>query len=91
MDFNNLIPLFGILLVMIPVAGFTLALVLRLAVKPLVETLARAVRESRGVTGQELQQMDLLSAQVELLTDEVSRLRAERTFDRQLVHGNDGD
>ena len=65
MDLRMLIPIFGILLVMIPVAGLTFGLTLRLAVKPFVETLARALRESRHSTDPD--QILLLREEVESL------------------------
>ena len=49
-----LIPIMGILLVMIPVAGLTLILTMRFALKPFVETLSRALRESGFSSGSEL-------------------------------------
>ena len=51
MDLTMLIPIFGILLVMIPVAGLTFALTLRLAVRPFVETLAKEMKGSGHVSG----------------------------------------
>ncbi|MEN8375680.1 MAG: hypothetical protein ABFS34_09550 [Gemmatimonadota bacterium] len=85
--FDELIPIFGILLVMIPVAGLTFGLTLRLAVKPFVETLAKAVRESGG--GPDLGE---LSAQIALLQDELEGLREDtrglkkaQEFDQKLL------
>ena len=83
MDLRMLVAIFGILLVMIPVAGLTLALTLRLAVKPFVETLAQALRESGD--GPSTQQIEALSEHVESLTAEVQRLGEAQRFDRDLL------
>ena len=92
MDLALMIPIMGILLTMIPVAGVTLALVLRLAVKPLVETLADAVRDSRAdseavrVAGQ----LQALIDEVETLTSEVRELKSANEFDRKLLSEREG-
>ena len=85
MDLGNLVPIFGILLVMIPVAGLTLTLTLRFAVKPFVETLAQALRESGSLGGGSNPQIEALSERVESLTAEVKRLGEARRFDRELL------
>ena len=56
-----LIPIFGIFLVMIPVAGLTLTLTLRFAGKPFVETLAQALRESGSLGSGSDPQIEALS------------------------------
>ena len=84
MDLRMLVAIFGILLVMIPVAGLTVALTLRLAVKPFVETLAQALRES-GREGPGTLQIEALSEHVESLTAEVQRLGEAQRFDRDLL------
>ena len=78
-----LVAIFGILLVMIPVAGLTVALTLRFAVKPFVETLAQALRESGQ--GPSTQQIEALSENVEFLTSEVQRLGEAQRFDQELL------
>ena len=85
MDRNYLVPIFGILLVMIPVAGLTLTLTLRFAVKPFVETLAQALRESGSLGGgsRSNPQIEALSEHVESLTAEVQRLGEAQRFDRE--------
>lgn len=87
--FDELIPIFGILLVMIPVAGLTFGLTLRLAVKPFVETLARAVRESGGGVdlGQLSDQMALLQEEIEGLRQEAHALKRAQEFDQKLLAG----
>jgi hypothetical protein len=83
MDLRMLIPIFGILLVMIPVAGLTFGLTLRLAVKPFVETLAKALRES----GHSVDSSHILELreEIESLAHEVRELRDAREFDRKLI------
>lgn len=92
MDLRMLIPIFGILLVMIPVAGLTFGLTLRLAVKPFVETLARALRDSGHTQdGAHLSdQVLLLREEVETLTQEVRNLKSVQDFDRKLLSGQEG-
>lgn len=91
MDLRMLIPIFGIMLVMIPVAGLTLTLTVRFALRPLVDSLAAAIRDS-GIGRDTLQERDgmlLLTERVEELTDEVARLRELGEFDRKLVEKAD--
>lgn len=86
MGIEVLIPIMGILLVMIPVAGLTLALTLRFAVRPMVETLAKALRESHGPHDAKLAaQVALLQDEVEALSREVGELRSGQDFDRRLL------
>lgn len=86
MGIEVLIPLMGILLVMIPVAGLTLALTLRFAVRPMVETLAKAMKESNAPHDERLvAQMALLQDEVEGLSQEVAALRSAQDFDRKLL------
>ena len=91
MDLTMLIPIFGILLVMIPVAGLTFALTLRLAVRPFVETLAKALKESGHASGtQELTaQIMILQEEFETLTHEVRELRSAQEFDQKLLVNRD--
>ena len=85
MDLEMLIPIFGIFLVMIPVAGLTLTLTLRFAGKPFVETLAQALRESGSLGSGSDPQIEALLEQVESLTAEVRRLSEAQRFDRELL------
>lgn len=85
---DEFIPIMGILLVMIPVAGLTLAATLRFAIKPLVETLARELRDSGVIAGRtSLGDVGLrdLSEQMDEMRVEIGRLRDELSFERQLV------
>jgi hypothetical protein len=87
-----LIPLFGILLVMIPVAGLTLIMTMRFALKPFVEAMARALRESGVTGGTDLHvRLEALSEQVRALTGEVEGLRQAHDFDRKLLAGKGTD
>ncbi len=85
--FDVLIPIMGILLVMIPVAGVTFALTLRFAVRPMVETLAKALSESKGSGANDalVAQIALLQDEVEGLGREVRELKAAHDFDRKLL------
>lgn len=85
MDFGTLIPIFGILLVMIPVAGLTFGLTLRLAVRPFVETIATALQASRQ--SPDPVELSLLRDELEALAYEVRQLRSAHEFDRQLIVG----
>ncbi len=92
MDLGVLIPIFGILLVMIPVAGLTLGLTLRLAVRPFVETLAEALRDSRqdGGTEQLSGQFLMLQEGFEALAQDMRELKTAQDFDRTLLADRDG-
>ncbi|HKJ01132.1 MAG TPA: hypothetical protein VJ997_01720 [Longimicrobiales bacterium] len=88
MDLRMLIPILGILLVMIPVAGVTMTLPIRYAFTPLVEKLARALRESGmgGASDADLRVADL-EEQVQLLVSEVGRLSEGQAFNRKRIEG----
>lgn len=88
--YEVLIPIMGILLVMIPVAGVTLILTARFALKPLAETLARALRESGFAGSPEAQnQMLELTEQVQILSEQITRLQQAQDFDRKLLSERD--
>jgi hypothetical protein len=76
-----LIPIFGIMLVMIPVAGLTVSLVAR--------TLAKVRRDSGDVEGAEhlAARVAALQEEVESLAAEVRELRSAQDFDRKLLGG----
>ncbi len=81
-----LIPIIAIIsTIFIPVTGLMLILVSRFALKPLVETLSAALRESKQHDGLSPAQVNALVEQVEDLTAEVRRLRSAQEFDRQLM------
>lgn len=88
MGIEVLIPIFGILLVLVPVTGLTMIVTARFALKPFVETLAKALRESGVATGPELQiQIEDLSEQVRLLTRHVRSVEEARSFESELLEG----
>ena len=74
-----LIPIFGIMLVMIPVAGLTVGLV--------AKTLAKVRRDSIDPAPAEglAAQVARLQDEVEALTAEVRELEAAQDFDRKLL------
>lgn len=81
-----LIPIIAIIsTIFIPVTGLMLILVSRFALKPLVETLSAALRESKQSEGLAPHQVRALAEQVEELTAEVRRLQSIQDFDRQLL------
>ena len=85
MDLGPLIAVFGILLVMIPVAGLTMILTARLAFGPMAETVARAIREARGATAPETAvQLRELTEEVRLLGEQLERLEQAQDFEKQL-------
>lgn len=84
MGLDFLVPIFGILLVLVPVTGLTAVLTLRLGGKPFVETLAREFNSGRGSSEIEVRLMELTD-QVEALGAEVRELRAVRSFDQKLL------
>jgi hypothetical protein len=77
-----LIPIFGILLVMIPVTGVTVGL--------LAKTLARARRDAAPPVEIErlTSQVALLQEEVESLSHELKEMKAAQEFDRKLLGGN---
>jgi hypothetical protein len=88
MGFEFLIPIFGILIVLVPIIGVTTILTLRYGLKPFVETLAAEMRGSGYTGGVELQaQIEDLSEQIATMAGELHRLREAQTFDQQLLEG----
>ena len=73
------------------VHGLTFGLTLRLAVRPFVETLTKAVRESGHMGGNQQLSAQVLSLQedLEVLTNEVRELRSGQEFDQKLLVGRD--
>lgn len=83
MGLDFLVPIFGILLLLVPITGLTAILTLRLGGKPFVETLALHMK---GGKDDELQErVAELTEQVESLTAEVHELRSARAFDEKLL------
>jgi hypothetical protein len=87
MGMEVLIPLLAIFSIfLVPILGLTLILTSRFAFKPLVETIANAMRESRHLSSPDAsEQIRELSEQVHLLSEEVHRLREAQDFDRRLL------
>jgi hypothetical protein len=87
MGIDVLIPLLAIFSVLfIPIAGLTFILTTRFALRPLVETLAGALRESGHGTSSELYlRLQDLTETVESLRAEVRGLKETREFDQELL------
>ncbi|MDX1647278.1 MAG: hypothetical protein R3304_09040 [Longimicrobiales bacterium] len=83
MGLDFLVPIFGILLLLVPITGVTAILTLRLGGKPFVETLALHMRGGRD--GDLEMRLAELTEQVESLTAEVRELRAAQSFDEKLL------
>jgi len=87
MGFEPLIPIFGILIVLVPIIGLTTVLTLRFGLKPFVESLAKELRGSglgSPPSAWQIQVQDM-QEQIEALTGEVRRLREARDFDARLL------
>ena len=81
-----LIPLLAVFSIFfIPMAGLMLILTSKFALRPLVETLAKALRESKEGTDTPTWQMQELTEQIQALTEEVRQLKEVRDFDRKLL------
>jgi hypothetical protein len=90
-DLDFLVPIFGILLVLVPVAGLTAVFTLRYGGKPFIETLAREMRGAGALPAPEAsRKMEELTEQVEALTAEVERLREAQRFDERLLSSEQG-
>lgn len=87
MGLDFLVPIFGILIVLVPVTGATLIMTLRLGGKPFIETLAKELK--MGGNPRLEDQIRLLSDQVESLTEEVRELRSVQSFDEKLLGARD--
>lgn len=91
MGLDFLVPIFGILLVLVPVTGLTAVFTLRYGGKPFIETLAREMRGSGALPAPEAsRKISELSDQVEMLTAEVERLREAQQFDERLLGSEQG-
>ncbi len=88
---EDLVPLvlggMGIIVVMIPLAGFTL----RYAIRPTVEPIVEAIPESRGRESMSRPDLEkrlaLLQEDVDEIREAVKVLLANQRFDRELVDG----
>lgn len=81
---QNIIAVIAILL--IPMTGLTIIFTARLALKPLVETLAKALRDSGLAPSPDLlREVNSLSEQVGVLTEHIQRLEEAQDFDRKLL------
>lgn len=83
MGLDFLVPIFGILIVLVPVTGATLIMTLRFGGKPFIETLAKELK--MGGNPQLERRIMELTDQVESLTAEVHELRTARSFDEKLL------
>lgn len=87
MGVEVLVPLFAIFsILLVPILGITVILTTRFALKPLAETLAKALRESgsapdRGTHPELLE----LTEEVRALSEEVRRLKEVQEFDHKLL------
>jgi len=86
MGLEFLVPIFGILIVLVPVTGLTVVLTAKFATKPIVQALTE-LRGGQGYAGpSEIRvQIQDLSESVETLAAEVQRLREAQVFDRKLL------
>lgn len=91
MGIEILIPLLAIFSIFfIPITGLMIILTTRFALRPLAETLAKALRESgHSAPPEGSPQMRELVDRVEDLTREVERLKEAQDFDRKLL-GKEG-
>lgn len=90
MGLDFLVPIFGILVVLVPVIGLTTVLTLRYGGKPFIETLARELKGlGNGRAPQLDYQVEALTEQVEALTREVQRLQAAQSFDEKLLESRE--
>jgi len=87
MGIEILIPLLAVFSIFfIPITGLMFILTTKFALKPLVETLARALRDSgHGSQSDLLPHIQALTEQVESLGSEVQQLRDAQEFDRKLI------
>lgn len=93
MGVEVLIPLLAIFsVVFIPVAGLTFVFTSKFALRPLVETLAKALRESNTTASPELlHRLHELTDSVDSLQQEVRALKEGQEFDRKLLGRLDGE
>jgi hypothetical protein len=91
MGLDFLVPIFGILVVLVPITGLTAVLTLKYGGKPFLETLARELRGAGGMHAPGLEhRIEELTEQVDALTSEVERLREAQRFDEKLLEPGRG-
>lgn len=85
MGLDFLVPVFGILLFLVPITGLTVVFTAKYALKPLVEALTQLRLGQGTMQPSELEErLRDVSDQVELLSQEIRRLRDVQDFERQL-------
>jgi hypothetical protein len=85
MGLEFLVPVFGILIVLVPITGLTMVLTAKFATKPIVDALIQLRGgDYASPTELELHVRDL-AEQVEELTGEIRRLKAAQSFDEKLL------
>jgi len=88
MQLEFLVPIFGILIVLVPVTGLTAVFTLRFGGKPFVEALARELRGTPMLQAPDSERrVAELTEQVDALTAEVEQLREAQAFDERLRAG----
>ena len=86
MGLDFLVPIFGILLVMIPVLGLTTVLTLRFGLKPFMESIAEHLQGSGFVAPAELErQVEELTAELARVRTDLARLEEGQAFERKLL------
>ena len=86
MDLEPLIPIFGMMIVLVPVAGLTAVLTAKYVTEPIVKAFAQLKGgPAYGASGDLQVQVQDLSEQVEVLTGELRRLKEAQAFDRSLL------
>jgi hypothetical protein len=90
MGFDVLVPIFGILVVLVPITGLTAVFTLRLGGKPFIETLVRELKGVGDGRGSDLAlRIRDLTDQVEALTAEVYDVRSAQSFDQKLLESKE--
>ncbi len=84
MDLEPLIPVFGMMIVLVPITGITAVLTAKFVAKPMVEALTR-LRGGQGYGAPGELHVQDLSEQMEVLMGEVRRLKEAQAFDRKLL------
>jgi len=91
MGLEFLVPIFGILIVLVPITGLTLVFTSKFATKHIVKGLNELRSgQSYGTPGELQIQIQDLAEQVESLTSEVRGLKEAQAFDRRLLQERSG-